>query len=231
MSTPVLELAGAERRYPGAPPVQAVRPTDLCIFPGDYVSLMGRSGSGKSTLLNLMGLLDRPSAGQVLFRGTDTAVLPDHRIAALRGHYIGFVFQSFNLLRYRTAAENTGLGLTYQGIPPRDRDRPAQEALARVGLAHRAGALPRQLSGGEQQRVAIARALAGGPSLLLCDEPTGNLDAESAGVVLDLLERLPAGGLALVIVTHDPGVAQRASRHLAMADGVVTESASRPGQP
>jgi putative ABC transport system ATP-binding protein len=220
----LVELHEVERVYAGSPPVHAVRRTTLRIDAGDYVSLMGRSGSGKSTLLNLIGLLDKPTAGEVRYSGSDTAQLPDHKIAALRGRYIGFVFQGFNLLAQRTAVENAGLSLIYQGVPLRARNQLAEEALSRVGLAHRAQAFPNQLSGGEQQRVAIARALAGRPDVLLCDEPTGNLDVGSAGVVLDLLDGLNEAGLAIVLVTHDPTVAARACRHLSMADGIASEA-------
>jgi putative ABC transport system ATP-binding protein len=225
----LLELGEVERVYPGSPPIHAVRRTTLRVDAGDYVSLMGRSGSGKSTLLNLIGLLDKPTAGEVRYGGLDTSRLPDHKISALRGRYIGFVFQGFNLLAQRTASENAGLSLIYQGVPLRQRSLLAEEALGRVGLAHRVNAFPNQLSGGEQQRVAIARALAGRPEVLLCDEPTGNLDVGSAGVVLDLLGELNSAGLAIVLVTHDPTVAARAHRHLTMADGIATETPAIAG--
>jgi putative ABC transport system ATP-binding protein len=224
--TSALELVEVERVYPGTPPVHAVRPTNLCVRSGDYLSLMGRSGSGKSTVLNLMGLLDRPTSGQVLVNGVDAASLPDHSISAVRGQQIGFVFQSFDLLRHRTAAENAGLGLIYQGVGRSARDKFAREALGRVGLSHRADAFPDQMSGGEQQRVAIARALASQPQILLCDEPTGNLDVASAEVVLGLIDGLNGEGLAVVVVTHDPTVAAHADRHLLMAEGVMTEQAT-----
>jgi putative ABC transport system ATP-binding protein len=219
----LLFLDRAERTYGGAPPVRALRPATLAVFAGDYVSLMGRSGSGKSTLLNLMGLLDRPTAGSVAFTGTDTRNIPDRQMSALRAGSIGFVFQTFNLIPHRTAAENVALGLAYQRVPRSERIPLALQALDRVGILHRAGALPGQLSGGEKQRVAIARAVAGRPALLLCDEPTGNLDTASASTVLGLLDSLNGDGIAVVIVTHDSGVAARARRHLAIADGVITE--------
>jgi len=226
----LLFLDRAERTYGGAPPVRALRPATLAIFAGDYVSLMGRSGSGKSTLLNLMGLLDRPTAGSVAFTGTDTRNIPDRQMSALRANHIGFVFQTFNLIPHRTAAENVALGLAYQRVPRSERIPLALQALDRVGMLHRAGAQPGQLSGGERQRLAIARALAGRPALLLCDEPTGNLDTTSARAVLDLLDSLNGDRIAVVIVTHDPGVAARTHRHLAIADGVITEEQpARPG--
>jgi len=220
----LLSLAAAERSYPGSPPVAALRPADLCIGPRDYVSLMGRSGSGKSTLLNIMGLLDRPSAGSVIFAGTDTEQMPDRQVAGLRAQHIGFVFQSFNLLPQRTATDNVALGLLYQRVPRSHREQIARGTLDRVGLSHRVAAFPGQLSGGEKQRVAIARAVAGRPALLLCDEPTGNLDAASATSVLDLLDGLRDDGIAVVIVTHDPDVAARADRHLVMSDGTVRDT-------
>jgi putative ABC transport system ATP-binding protein len=225
----LLELREAERTYNGSPPVRAVKPASLRVRPGDYVSLMGRSGSGKSTLLNLMGLLDRPTAGSVVFAGTDTRQLPDRDLSRLRSDGIGFVFQSFNLIPHRTAADNVALGLLYQKIPFAARRGLAEQALDRVGIAHRAHALPGQLSGGEKQRTAIARAVAGRPGLLLCDEPTGNLDEENSQAVLDLLDSLHEDGIAVIVVTHDPHVAARASRHIVMADGVIREEFSQAG--
>jgi putative ABC transport system ATP-binding protein len=184
---------------------------------------MGRSGSGKSTLLNLMGLLDRPTSGTVLFADIDTRRLPDRKVSELRASNIGFVFQNYNLIPQRTAAENVALGLLYQRVPRSRRVGLALRALERVGLGHRSAALPGQLSGGERQRVAIARAVAGRPGLLLCDEPTGNLDAANSAAVLDLLESLRADGIAVVVVTHDGDVAARSRRHLVMADGKLSE--------
>ena len=218
-----MTLEHVTRTYRGCPPVAAVKPTTLCLASGDYVSLMGRSGSGKSTLLNIIGLLDRPTSGELRFRGMPTSTLSDRDLAALRGG-IGFVFQSFNLLAHRTAAENVALGLLYQAVRRSRRESMARDALDRVGLSHRANALPGQMSGGEQQRVAIARAVVTRPYLVLCDEPTGSLDGASAGLVLDLLEALRSEGLAVLVVTHDLHVAARASRHLMMRDGVVSES-------
>jgi putative ABC transport system ATP-binding protein len=225
----LLELRGVERTYEGSPPVRAVKAASLRIGHGDHVSLMGRSGSGKSTLLNLMGLLDRPTAGAVAFTGTDTRHIPDRELSRLRASGIGFVFQGFNLIPHRTAAENVALALLYQQVPVSGRKTLALLALDRVGMVHRAHALPGQLSGGERQRVAIARAVAGRPGLVLCDEPTGNLDEANSAAVLDLLDSLNADGIAVVVVTHDTGVAARARRHLVMADGVVREQ-PRQGQ-
>jgi putative ABC transport system ATP-binding protein len=219
--TPVIELAGLARTYPGPPPVEALRPSDLAIQPGDYLTVTGPSGSGKSTLLHLLGLLDTPTGGTYLLDGADTSRLPDRDRSALRGRRIGFVFQSFHLLPYRTAEENVLLAQLYNGTPRARRVAAARDALEHVGLRHRVDALPTTLSGGERQRVAIARALVHRPSLLLCDEPTGNLDSQNAATVLDLFDELNDDGFTIVVITHDPNVARRASRTVTMADGVL----------
>jgi putative ABC transport system ATP-binding protein len=218
---PVIELRGLARTYPGPPPVEALRPADLAIDEGDYVTVTGPSGSGKSTLLHLLGLLDTPTGGSYLLDGVDTGSLPDRDRSALRGRRIGFVFQSFHLLPYRTAEENVLLAQLYNRTPRPHRRPAARNALERVGLSHRVDALPTTLSGGERQRVAIARALVSRPSLLLCDEPTGNLDSGSAATVLDLFDELHADGYTVVVITHDPNVAGRASRTVSIKDGVV----------
>ncbi|MER5882542.1 ABC transporter ATP-binding protein [Streptomyces sp. NPDC001941] len=220
---PVLEFRGVALTYPGPPPVAALRPADLSVERGEYVTVVGPSGSGKSTFLNIAGLLDAPTAGHYLLDGTDTGGLGDARRTALRGQRIGFVFQAFHLLPHRTARENVELALVH-GVPaPRaERSARALDALDRVGLAHRTEALPTRLSGGEQQRVAVARALVARPSLLLCDEPTGNLDTATAASVLRLLDELHADGITLVVITHDPAVAARASRTVTLRDGVLS---------
>ena len=192
MTAPVIELRGLARTYPGQPPVQALRPADLVIGPGDYVAVTGPSGSGKSTLLHLLGLLDSPTAGSYLLDGLDTRKLRDRDRSALRGRRIGFVFQAFHLLAYRTALENVLLAELYNHTPRSSRLQAAVDALGAVGLAHRLDALPTTLSGGECQRVAIARALVNRPSLLLCDEPTGNLDSRNAAALMELLDQLNA---------------------------------------
>lgn len=221
---PVLELDGAARTYPGMPPVHALRPVDLTVHEGDFVAVVGPSGSGKSTLLNLLGLLDRPTAGTFRLGGTDTGGAGERERAALRGRRVGFVFQSFHLLPYRTALENVALAQLY--VTPRSapRARAAGEALRRVGLAHRTHALPTTMSGGERQRVAIARALVNSPDLLLCDEPTGNLDSATAASVMDLLDELNASGVTVVVITHDPAVAARARRQVTILDGALSEA-------
>jgi putative ABC transport system ATP-binding protein len=223
--TPVIELSGVARTYQGPPPVYALRPTDLAISPGDYLAVVGPSGSGKSTLLNLLGLLDRPTQGRYVLDGIDVATLTERDRTALRGGRIGFVFQAFHLLPYRTATENVMLAHLYQAVPRAHRRAAALEALDRVGLSHRRDALPTTLSGGERQRVAIARAVVNQPSLLLCDEPTGNLDSSTAGTVLDLLDELCHRGMTLVTITHDGNVAARAGRVVTIRDGRLGEPA------
>ena len=222
--TPVAELRGLSRVYPGTSPVVALRPTDLRVERGDSVAVTGRSGSGKSTLLHLLGLLDRPSAGHYLLDGVDTADLSDRARTRLRGRRIGFVFQNFHLLAHRSALENVMLALMYHGTPRRSRRTRAAEALDRVGLGHRAYALPTTLSGGERQRVAVARALVVEPAVLLADEPTGNLDSTTAEDVLGLFAELHRSGQTIIVVTHDQAVAARAQRQVHINDGVVTES-------
>jgi putative ABC transport system ATP-binding protein len=223
MSAPVIELRGLARTYPGPPPVAALRPADLVIEAGDYVAVTGPSGSGKSTLLHLLGLLDAPTAGSYLLDGLDTSALGDKDRSALRGRSIGIVFQAFHLLPYRTALENVLLAQLYNQTPRAARLRAAAGALGEVGLGHRLDALPTTLSGGECQRVAIARALVNQPALLLCDEPTGNLDSANAAALMAVLDQLNAAGYTIVVITHDPGVAAHARRRVAISDGVLTE--------
>ncbi|MEV8284513.1 ABC transporter ATP-binding protein [Streptomyces niveus] len=222
---PVVELRGVGLTYPGPPPVEALRPCELTVRRGDFVTVTGPSGAGKSTFLNLVGLLDTQTCGTYLLDGLDTGALGDVDRTALRGRRIGFVFQSFHLLNYRTAVENVALALVYRKMKRARRVASAREALARVGLEHRMDALPSTLSGGERQRVAIARALVGEPSLLLCDEPTGNLDTATASSILSLLDELNGAGLTLVVITHDAAVARRGGRTLEIRDGRMTEQA------
>jgi putative ABC transport system ATP-binding protein len=229
MAPPVIELGGLARTYPGPPPVLALRPADLVIEAGDYVAVTGPSGSGKSTLLHLLGLLDTPTGGTYLLDGLDTSALGDKDRSALRGSRIGFVFQSFHLLPYRTALENVLLAQIYNRTPRAERLTRAADALDGVGLGHRLHALPTTLSGGEAQRVAIARALVNQPSLLLCDEPTGNLDSRNAATVMELLDRLNAAGFTIVVITHDANVASHARRTIAISDGVLSEPAGALG--
>lgn len=215
----IVRVDALSRLFP--PGVLAVDNIDLSIQPGEFVAITGSSGSGKSTLLNILGLLDRPTGGRYWFEGVDTTGLSDKALTLLRSRSIGFVFQTFQLVSHLTVAENVILGLTYARVPPNRRLERALEALQAVGMQHRLAAQPRTLSGGELQRVAIARAVARAPRLLLCDEPTGNLDSTNTGIVLDLLETTHRSDRALVVVTHDAEVAARARRVLRMHDGRV----------
>jgi putative ABC transport system ATP-binding protein len=214
--------------YRGPPPVRALRPLDLVINRGEHVAVTGPSGSGKSTLLNLVGLLDRPTEGTLEIDGLDMGAAPERDRAAVRAHRIGFVFQSFHLLPHRTAAENVMLAQVYADLPRRRRFGAAVAALGQVGLAHRANALPTALSGGERQRVAIARALVNNPSLLLCDEPTGNLDTVTTEELTDLLGSLHQAGATLLVITHNPAVAAQAQRRITIADGHLEEVTASP---
>jgi ABC-type lipoprotein export system ATPase subunit len=223
---PVVELRGVSRTYGGESPVEALRGVDLAIHAGDWLSIVGPSGSGKSTLLNILGCLDRPTAGSYLIDGVDVGALSDSERTAVRARSIGFVFQSFHLLAHRTALENVMLAELYAGGDRSGREERAAAVLDRVGMSQRRDFLPTRLSGGEQQRVAIARALLGSPSLLLCDEPTGNLDSASTESLLLLFDALARQGLTLVVVTHDEDVAAHATRLVRIVDGVLTEEAA-----
>jgi ABC-type lipoprotein export system ATPase subunit len=220
---PVIELRGVGRTFGADPPVIALRDVDLALRHGVSLAIVGPSGSGKSTLLNVLGCLDRPTSGTYLFDGIDVGGLSDDQRAALRAQGIGFVFQTFNLLAHRTVLENVMLAEVYRGVSVEGRAERARDALERVGIDHRADFVPTKLSGGEQQRVAIARALMGDPSVLLCDEPTGNLDSVNTASVLSLFDDLGAAGLTLVIVTHEEAVARRARRRVHIIDGRLTE--------
>ena len=212
--------------------VPALRGVSFAVERGDYVAIVGTSGSGKSTLLNLLGALDRPTAGQVLYAGTDVRDLSDAQLAELRNRRIGFVFQSFQLLARQTALENVTLPLVYRPGTARDRRERAEAALESVGLADRMTHRPSELSGGQQQRVAIARALVSEPDLVLADEPTGNLDTTTGEDIMALLERLHAErGTALVVITHEPEIAGRATRRIELRDGVVVDAAEQGERP
>ena len=217
--TPVLELRGVSRVFGTEAPINALVDVDLVVERGEWLAITGPSGAGKSTLLNILGCLDRPTRGRYLIDGIDTTGLSDNQRAGLRSHRIGFVFQSFHLLPYRTALENVMLAEVYRKSGQVGRRARALAALERVGMAHRAESSPGKLSGGERQRVAIARALMGSPSLLLCDEPTGNLDTRSSEAIVELLEGLNRIGLTLVVVTHNEAIAERARRRVHIVDG------------
>ncbi|MGH3498221.1 MAG: ABC transporter ATP-binding protein [Nocardioidaceae bacterium] len=206
--------------------VVALRDATFSVTSGEYLALMGPSGSGKSTLLNVLGLLTRPSGGRYYLGGLDVAALTEREMAGVRAQWVGTVFQAFHLLTDRSAEANVSMGALYGGHRLRRdeiRER-ARGTLKRVGLSHRVGAMPSTLSGGERQRVAIARALMMRPRLLLCDEPTGNLDSTTAAEILELFSELHGQGQALIMITHSPDVAARADRRLSMNDGVVTEA-------
>ncbi len=219
----VLELSQVGRQFGVDPAVHALVDVDLCVAPGEWLAVTGPSGAGKSTLLNVLGCLDHPTSGTYLFEGVNTAKLNDRQRAGLRSRRIGFVFQSFHLLPHRSVLENVMLAEVYRRQSHRGRRERALTALERVGLSHRVDYLPPKLSGGEKQRVAIARALVGSPSLLLCDEPTGNLDSKTSADILDLFEELNRQGLTLIIVTHDEKVANRAGRRVHIIDGRLTD--------
>ena len=220
----LLEAEALCRRYGrGDAAVTALADASLAIEHGAFVAIMGPSGSGKSTLMNLIGLLDRPTAGHLVFTGQDVTRLSPDRLAALRNREIGFVFQSYNLLARHTAQENVELPLLYAGIRPRERARRARDALEAVGLAHRAGHHPTALSGGEQQRVAIARALVNDPALILADEPTGALDSRTGELILGLFRELNLAGRTVIMITHDAAVAAHAARTVRLRDGRIVD--------
>jgi putative ABC transport system ATP-binding protein len=228
----LIELGGVSRRFDvGGEAVHALVDIDERIAAGEHLAIMGPSGSGKSTLLNVLGCLDRPSTGSYRLEGREVSGLDDTALSLIRRHTIGFVFQFFHLVPRLTAAENTELPLIFARVPRAERKQRAARALESVGLASRAGHRPDQLSGGERQRVALARATVMRPRLLLADEPTGNLDTAAGRQVLEVLERLNANGLTLVVVTHDPSVAARAQRVLQMRDGRIVGRRSRSGGP
>lgn len=221
---PLIEFRQVSRVYGvGEAEVRALDGVDLSIASGEFVAIMGPSGSGKSTAMNIIGCLDRPTAGQYLFDGTPVEDMTADARALLRRHYLGFVFQGFNLLARTSAQENVELPLIYKGMPRAAREVRARAALAKVGLQGREGAHPSQLSGGQQQRVAIARALAGDPTLILADEPTGNLDSQRSHEILLLLQALNRDeGITIVMVTHEADIAAFARRLIVFTDGRIT---------
>ncbi len=220
----MIELQHISKVYEvGGQPIYALRDTSEIIQSGEYVAIVGPSGSGKSTLLNIIGCLLRPSGGTYLFKGAAVSQVDDHALSHVRQHQIGFIFQSFHLVPRLTALGNVALPMVFAGIPSSERQNRASEALEAVGVADRAHHRPNQLSVGQRQRVVIARAIIMHPSLLLADEPTGNLDIHSGQQIMELLESLNAKGLTLLVVTHDPKVAQQANRVMVLADGQIVK--------
>ena len=219
---PLIRLEGIEKTYRmGDVEVRALRGVTLDIAEGEFVAVMGSSGSGKSTLMNILGCLDKPTAGSYRLAGEDVANKDRNGLADIRGRTLGFVFQSFNLLTRTSALENVELPLVYTGVGTKERHRRARAALERVGLGDRLDHHPAQLSGGQQQRVAIARALVGNPRLILADEPTGNLDSQTSVEVMALFQELSAQGITIALVTHEPDIAAHAARVIVVRDGLV----------
>jgi len=224
MTPALVELENVSKIYRlGEVDVPALQGVDLSVQSGDFLALMGPSGSGKSTLLHILGLLDRPTAGRVLWEGEDVTRLNGAKLAELRGRRIGFVFQMFNLVHNLTALENVELPLIFLGVPARERRKRAEEMLVRLGLGDRLRHRPSQLSGGQQQRVALARALVTDPALLIADEPTGNLDTATGREILNLFRELNAQGRTVVLATHDPEAAGVAKIRLRLRDGQIVE--------
>lgn len=219
-----VRLESVSKTYTSTYEVRALRECNLTVMAGDYISIQGPSGSGKTTLLNVLGLLDAPSSGRYELAGQDTSGLDDGALSALRATYLGFVFQSAHLLEYRSSVENVQLGAMYARTRRSERRKEAIQHLCDVGLRHRLWAEPRDLSGGERQRIAIARALMNRPRLLLCDEPTGNLDTATSQSVLGVVEDLNNAGLGVVIITHDDAIAKRSKRHLHLVDGALVDA-------
>ncbi len=218
----MIKLTNIQRDFQvGDQQVHALRDINLQVSAGEYISIMGPSGSGKSTLLNMIGLLDRPTAGHYQLDGQDVTTLSDEQLAHTRREKIGFVFQFFHLVPRLTAAQNIALPLVLSGVSEKERNKKVDLALQQMGIADRAGHRPDQLSGGQRQRVAIARATVIGPAMLLADEPTGNLDSSSGVEVVKILEQLNANGLTLLVVTHDESLGKRAKRRLHMVDGAI----------
>jgi putative ABC transport system ATP-binding protein len=221
VTEPILLLNSIYKEYPGEPPTPVLHDLNLSVQPGELAAVVGPSGSGKSTLLNIIGTLDRPTSGSVRIAGYDTDTLSDNDLSALRAREIGFVFQQFFLLSGMTAVDNVADGLLYSGQSLTQRRTLAVEALEQVGLGHRLTHDPSKLSGGERQRVAIARALVGKPSVVLADEPTGNLDSRSSDSILTLLHDLNATGATILVITHDRDIASALPRRITMLDGRI----------
>jgi len=227
-STTVLEVVEVHKAYPTTPPVHALRGVSFAVNKGELVSVVGPSGSGKSTLLHLMGTLDRPTSGDIIVAGHRVSELSDRDLSALRAHHIGFVFQQYHLLTSLSTLDNVAEGLLYTGLALRARRELAESALRRVGMGHRLDQSASKLSGGEMQRVATARALVGNPSIVLADEPTGNLDTKNSDAIVELIEELNASGTTIVVITHNREIAESFPRIVELRDGQVEyDSAAR----
>ena len=227
----IIELQNVHKVYDvGAEKVHALNGVDLTIGKAEYVAIMGPSGSGKSTMMNLLGCLDTPSTGSYILNGTAVEKLNDQELAAIRNKEIGFVFQTFNLLARTDALQNVELPLIYAGVSRKERRERAQRALARVGLTDRSHHLPNELSGGQRQRVAIARALVNDPSILLADEPTGNLDTATSTDIMNLFDELHRQGNTVILVTHEPDIAAHADRKIVLRDGKVQSDVREPAR-
>lgn len=229
MTEPVIALSNIKKRYLlGEETLEVLKGIDLLVEANEYVALTGPSGSGKSTLMNIIGCLDTPSDGEYSLAGVSVASLDENELAEARNQRIGFIFQSFNLLPRMSALDNVAQPLVFRGHSRKERNQMALSALDRVGLADRADHLPAQLSGGQRQRVAIARALVGNPSLLLADEPTGNLDSKTTASIMALFDELHNSGQTIVIVTHEPEIADHCKREIVLRDGEITEDIRKP---
>ena len=224
MSNKVIVTKDLSKTYgKGSLKVTALKPTSISIMKGEYIAIMGPSGSGKSTFMNLLGCLDTPSTGKLFIENTDVSTLNDNQLARIRRQKIGFIFQKYNLIPTLNAVENTTLAMSFNRIASNERIQRAKTLLEMVGLAHRLDHKPSEMSGGEQQRVAIARALSNNPSIILADEPTGNVDTKSGNKIMSVLEEINKQGETIITVTHDPNIAKRARRILRIQDGIVSE--------
>ena len=232
MSESIIHLEGIHKSYyMGKQAIPVLKGINLDIFRNDYVALMGPSGSGKSTLMNILGCLDSPTMGKYILNGQDVSKMEDDDLATVRNKEIGFVFQQFNLLPRLTAAENVALPLVYAGVPKKQRIEMALEVLNRVGLADRSHHKPNELSGGQCQRVAIARALVNNPTLILADEPTGNLDSKTSVEIMVIFDKIQAGGNTVILVTHEEDIAQHAHRIVRLRDGLIETDRANVRQP
>jgi putative ABC transport system ATP-binding protein len=232
MEPVVIDIENITKVYVmGEETVHALRGVSLQIRRNEYIAIMGPSGSGKSTLMNMLGCLDTPSSGRYFFNGKDVSVMDDDELAGIRNHEIGFVFQTFNLLPRSTSLRNVELPLIYAGLDPETREEKAAQALRDVGLGDRLQHKPNELSGGQRQRVAIARALVNDPSIILADEPTGNLDSKTGEEIMQLLENLYQNGNTIILVTHEPDIARHARRTVFLRDGLIESDAANRHEP